>query len=33
MERTGPHALTGLPFTLTARPDRIDRLPDGRACM
>lgn len=31
IEKTGRIALTGLPFTLTARPDRIDLLPDGRA--
>lgn len=29
-ERAGAIALDGLDFTLTARPDRIDRLEDGR---
>ena len=31
IEERGRIALTGLPFALTARPDRIDILPDGRA--
>lgn len=31
VEETGRIGLAGLPFTLTARPDRIDLLPDGRA--
>ena len=30
IESKGAVALTGLPFTLTAKPDRIDALPDGR---
>jgi double-strand break repair protein AddB len=30
IEDRGRVALPGLDFTLTARPDRIDRLPDGR---
>ncbi|WP_045388454.1 double-strand break repair protein AddB [Falsirhodobacter sp. alg1] len=30
LEDTGGVDLTPLPFRLTARPDRIDRLPDGR---
>lgn len=30
MERKGAVTLPGLDFTLTARPDRIDRLADGR---
>ena len=30
IEEQGAVALTGLPFTLTAKPDRIDALPDGR---
>lgn len=30
IEEQGAVQLTGLPFTLTARPDRIDALPDGR---
>ncbi|HEX9858230.1 MAG TPA: double-strand break repair protein AddB, partial [Paracoccaceae bacterium] len=30
IETPGAIALTGLPFTLTAKPDRIDALPDGR---
>lgn len=30
IEEQGAVALPGLDFTLTARPDRIDRLPDGR---
>lgn len=31
IEKGGRIALTGLDFTLTAKPDRIDLLPDGRA--
>ncbi|HSF64664.1 MAG TPA: double-strand break repair protein AddB, partial [Paracoccaceae bacterium] len=31
VEKAGKVTLTGLPFTLTAKPDRIDLLPDGRA--
>ncbi|MFN3935944.1 MAG: PD-(D/E)XK nuclease family protein [Gemmobacter sp.] len=31
LERAGSVALDGLDFRLTARPDRIDLLPDGRA--
>jgi len=30
IEKQGEVALTGLPFRLTAKPDRIDALPDGR---
>lgn len=30
IEEQGAVQLTGLPFTLTAKPDRIDALPDGR---
>jgi RecB family exonuclease len=30
IEEQGAVELTGLPFTLTAKPDRIDALPDGR---
>ena len=30
IEEQGAAPLTGLPFTLTAKPDRIDALPDGR---
>jgi ATP-dependent helicase/nuclease subunit B len=30
IEEQGAINLTGLPFTLTAKPDRIDALPDGR---
>jgi ATP-dependent helicase/nuclease subunit B len=30
IEEQGAAPLTGLPFTLTATPDRIDALPDGR---
>jgi len=30
IEEQGAVQLTGLPFTLTAKPDRIDTLPDGR---
>ncbi len=30
IEKKGAAPLTGLPFTLEARPDRIDALPDGR---
>ncbi|MDZ7905484.1 MAG: double-strand break repair protein AddB [Cypionkella sp.] len=30
IEEKGRYALEGLGFTLTATPDRIDRLPDGR---
>lgn len=30
IEKKGRYALEGLGFTLTATPDRIDRLPDGR---
>ncbi|MDN5785813.1 double-strand break repair protein AddB [Pseudorhodobacter sp.] len=30
IEKQGAVDLTGVPFTLTARPDRIDLLPDGR---
>ncbi|RUS59564.1 double-strand break repair protein AddB [Pseudorhodobacter sp. E13] len=30
VEKQGAAPLTGLPFTLTAKPDRIDALPDGR---
>ncbi|WP_050527103.1 double-strand break repair protein AddB [Pseudorhodobacter aquimaris] len=30
IEEQGAAPLTGLPFTLTAKPDRIDAMPDGR---
>lgn len=30
LEKSGSWQLPGIDFTLTARPDRVDRLPDGR---